>query len=223
MFLYSRRQWLRRTAISSAGVILAVLPPRRLRADPAQDVLLTFGFGDGRFLSVGGLAVDPPTALDALQAAARRLTLPLRLQDFGAPYGVLVSSIGDDAHGGRGFWRYWVNRKIAPQGAAAMGLVSGDQVAWRFTLNSAAALFLRGDSNGDGTLDISDPIRSLLSQFGGQRLPCPDAADVNDDGVVDIADPIAELQFLFRNGPPLAAPFPWDGMDQTADALGCRW
>ena len=50
------------------------------------------------------------------------------------------------------------------------------------------ASFERGNSNGDETLDVSDPISVLLSLFSGEPgLPCEDAADSNDDGAVNIA------------------------------------
>jgi hypothetical protein len=83
--------------------------------------------------------------------------------------------------------------------------------------------FIRGDSNGDGLLDISDPVRTLIHLFlGAGPLECPDAADADDSGALDITDPIRLLDFLFLGGPPLPPPYPVPGLDPTPDALDCR-
>jgi len=83
--------------------------------------------------------------------------------------------------------------------------------------------FIRGDSNGDSTVDISDAINTLGFLFtGGGEVICKDAADSNDDGSVDISDAIATLSFLFLGTPPtLPVPYPTRGSDPTPDVLGC--
>jgi len=84
------------------------------------------------------------------------------------------------------------------------------------------ALFLRGDSNRDRTVDISDAVFTLIVLFtGGQLWVCPDSADANDDGQVDITDPIATLLRLFTGADPLP-PGPEPGFDPTADGLSCE-
>lgn len=81
---------------------------------------------------------------------------------------------------------------------------------------------IRGDCNGDLSLDISDPVRLLLELFGGEAPgPCADACDANDDGALTIADPIFMLAAQFAGGPPPLAPYPTCGADPTADTLGC--
>jgi len=83
--------------------------------------------------------------------------------------------------------------------------------------------FVRGDSNGDLKVDISDPTATLGFLFlGARRVACYDAADANDDGVIDIADPIRTLQFLFQGDSAPPAPYPEVGEDPTPDGLGCR-
>ncbi len=81
--------------------------------------------------------------------------------------------------------------------------------------------FRRGDANGDGFIDISDSVFTLLWLFTGRQAPdCPDAADTNDSGVVDITDPIALLSWLYAAGPRPAEPGPVAcGADPTEDAL----
>jgi hypothetical protein len=87
---------------------------------------------------------------------------------------------------------------------------------------SSEGSFRRGDVNGDGKEDITDPIFLLGFLFlGGSATPCPDAADGNDDGRLDITDPIFLLSFLFQGGQEPPAPGPRTcGADPTADSLG---
>jgi hypothetical protein len=89
-------------------------------------------------------------------------------------------------------------------------------------LNAAPFAFRRGDANGDGKRDISDPIQVLGGLFLGKGgLSCADAADANDDGIVDISDAVALLQHLFMGGGSLPEPAD-EGQDPTADALICE-
>lgn len=83
--------------------------------------------------------------------------------------------------------------------------------------------FRRGDTNGDGDLDLSDVIVLLDFLFRGRAsISCPSAADADDDGEVVISDGIRILDFLFGAGPPPPAPGPWEaGIDPTPDALRC--
>ena len=65
----------------------------------------------------------------------------------------------------------------------------------------------RCECNGDGILDISDPVCSLGFQFTGAAIPpCVGALDCNSDGTIDISDPVFLLAFLFLGGPPPAFP-----------------
>jgi hypothetical protein len=55
-------------------------------------------------------------------------------------------------------------------------------------------LFIRGDANGDGALDIADPVATLGFLFLGDAVPgCLEAANTNDDGEVDISDAVHTL------------------------------
>ncbi len=87
----------------------------------------------------------------------------------------------------------------------------------------AEPVFLRGDSNNDGRINITDAVRTLRWLFqGGEEPPCLDAADADDDGRVNITDAIVTLNFLFTGGrePPLPGPFK-PGPDPTSDTLSC--
>ena len=92
------------------------------------------------------------------------------------------------------------------------------------TLGTADPEFLRGDSNDDGTVDISDAINSLGTLFVGQgEILCDDAGDANDDGQLDISDPIITLDKLFLGKAEIPAPgITTCGTDPTDDILECE-
>ena len=82
--------------------------------------------------------------------------------------------------------------------------------------------FLRGDSNGDGSFDVSDPVSTLIFLFQSLSTPpCKDALDSNDDGSVNLTDPIYSIHSLLLSGEPPPAPFPTSGRDPTPDDLRC--
>lgn len=90
-----------------------------------------------------------------------------------------------------------------------------------FCPGAFAADFIRGDSNGDGEVNISDAQHTLRWLFlAGSEPQCLAAADANDDEGVDITDPIRILEFLFLGGTPLPPPFLRPGSDPTP-GLGC--
>ena len=81
-------------------------------------------------------------------------------------------------------------------------------------------VFLRGDSNGDSRMDVSDAIFTLGFLFSRlTSTDCPDALDSNDDGAVDISDAVTALAYLFLGsrfpdpGPRFCSP------DPTSDSL----
>ncbi len=82
--------------------------------------------------------------------------------------------------------------------------------------------FIRGDANNDKNIDISDPIKTLFHLYGGLKIDCMDAADSNDDGNIDNSDAIYSLNFIFREGTTLPAPYPKEGYDYNSpDGLKC--
>jgi hypothetical protein len=111
-------------------------------------------------------------------------------------------------------------RGTGPASGFALALVA--ILAFTGALHSQG-IFLRGDSNRDGALDISDALATLGYLFlGTNELECLDSADSNDDGKVDIADATFVLGYLFLGTEPPPAPGPdTAGTDPTADELGC--
>ena len=83
--------------------------------------------------------------------------------------------------------------------------------------------FLRGDANTDGSVDISDPIKTLFYLYSNAQFSCKETADTNDDGKIDISDVIYTLDFLFKAGPSIKQPYPALGIDETPENpdLGC--
>ena len=79
-----------------------------------------------------------------------------------------------------------------------------------FFYTRASNRWIRGDTNGDGVLDISDPILLLGRLFlgGATTETCPLALDVNADEVLDISDPIVLLGFLFLGNMVIPPPNP---------------
>ncbi|MGA1488325.1 MAG: dockerin type I domain-containing protein [Planctomycetota bacterium] len=83
-------------------------------------------------------------------------------------------------------------------------------------------IFIRGDVNSDGLVDLGDAIFHLNYTFAGGAAPvCLDAGDANDDGASDISDAIFLLSYLFDGGPTMNPPFPNPGIDYTPDAIDC--
>jgi hypothetical protein len=84
------------------------------------------------------------------------------------------------------------------------------------------SIFVRGDSNADQALDISDATSTLGYLFLGSMPPaCYDACDANDDGAINVTDPIYTLNYLFAGGQALPLPFPGAGEDPTEDSMTC--
>lgn len=84
-----------------------------------------------------------------------------------------------------------------------------------------AKLFRRGDANGDGSLNIGDPVDSLSYLFLGGTLTCLDASDVDDSGSIEISDAIGLLGYLFIGTLPPPPPFQRCGQDVGDDRLSC--
>ena len=82
-------------------------------------------------------------------------------------------------------------------------------------------VFVRGDSNGDGSVDVADAVLSLGYLFLGETVQCLDAADVSDDGNINIADPVSLLNALFSSSASPAPPYPDCGLDPTTDDHSC--
>lgn len=83
--------------------------------------------------------------------------------------------------------------------------------------------FRRGDTNIDGTVDLSDAVTTLLYLFSaGGNPPCLDAADADDSGTIELTDAVYTLSYLFLGKSEPPAPGPVEcGRDETFDDLQC--
>jgi hypothetical protein len=82
--------------------------------------------------------------------------------------------------------------------------------------------FRRGDSNADGSFDISDAVGILGYLFLGNEEPaCLAAADLDDSGQIDISDPIRLLGWLFLGSEPPSPPREC-GTDPDGTKFDCR-
>ena len=84
--------------------------------------------------------------------------------------------------------------------------------------------FRRGDTNGNGTLDLTDAVSVFNFLFlGGPAPGCRAAADSSGQGDVNLTSGVYTLNFLFLGGAPPPAPFATCGpSDRPSDErLGC--
>ncbi len=83
--------------------------------------------------------------------------------------------------------------------------------------------FLRGDSNGDGMVNIGDVLFTANYLFVAESSDplCLAALDANDDGTVDISDPLNVIFYLFLMGAEPPPPFGACGGDSDSACLPC--
>lgn len=106
---------------------------------------------------------------------------------------------------------------------ASAGSVSSCDVTCLGEVSFSYQLFIRGDANGDGGVNISDAVATLTYLFSGGALGCHDAGDANDDDALNVADPVYLLAHLFSGAAEPPAPFNACGADPTNDAtLTCQ-
>ena len=99
------------------------------------------------------------------------------------------------------------------------------QSSWQQPISRSPdpAVFVRGDPNADGIVNLADAIFGLNFFFGGgAAATCLDALDSNDDTLTNLADAVYILEWQFADGAQPPAPFPLCGADPTdTDPLGC--
>lgn len=75
-----------------------------------------------------------------------------------------------------------------------------------FTL-SIAGLYICGDADGDGAVNVGDAVYVINYVFKGGPAPDPiEAGDANADDTVNIADAVHLINFIFKGGPPPQCP-----------------
>jgi hypothetical protein len=106
-------------------------------------------------------------------------------------------------------------------GQARIPALKGSEVSIRPAVPPFPRLFVRGDFDSNGQVNLTDAVATLgfLFQSGSPPI-CLDAGDVNDSGSIGITSIVALLNFLFTAGPAPAVPYPNPGLDPTDDSLG---
>ena len=87
------------------------------------------------------------------------------------------------------------------------------------TLNAS---FIRGDANTDGSLNVADPVQTLVVLFQAGPALCIASHDSNDDESINIGDIIYSLNYIFSSGQQPSAPFIFCGEDPTGGGLNCE-
>ena len=220
--------------IERGGVVVAELPVSitSFVEDPAPVGIQIYSF----IPSVGGVdgavnscAVDvqqqlpPPVAGFSVSSSSG--TAPLLVEFTDTSIGVINTWIWQFGDGFSSSLQNPIHTYSDPGTFEALLTISGpgglDSSTTTIVVSMVAVPFIRADGNGDGFIDISDPIQALDYIFGSGQADCIAALDFDDGGEVDIADAIAMLNFIFGSGGPPQVPFPDCGVDPTPDSLGC--
>ncbi len=109
-------------------------------------------------------------------------------------------------------------------GSGSAEVIASARVTCTLEVEVDGPLFRRGDPNGDGDVDLSDPVFILNYLFtGGDRPDCLEAANANGSSGIDIGDAIFLLGYQFGGGPPPPAPGPHEcGVDPDDADVDCE-
>ena len=143
----------------------------------------------------------------------------------------LVADVVDETRrsGYFGFWAYLNDQQVRFDNVCIVeGPFEGSPECE--IVDPPGDLFVRGDSNASGTIDLTDGVVTLNFLFtGGEEPACPDAADTDDNGALVISDAVITFSYLFTGGAAPVRPSPTEtnfpvedcGVDPTDDTLGC--
>jgi hypothetical protein len=144
----------------------------------------------------------------------QRITKVLEIRSSGALTGFEIP-IGEIANTITGI-------TLAGRDLVAVGTAGYSDLLRLKAFSGTPAPFVRGDSDHNGRVELTDALITLNHLFqSGPRPLCEDGADADDDGYLTISDAILTLLRLFAGGRALPAPYPEPGQDPTADGLGC--
>jgi hypothetical protein len=190
--------------------------------DPAGDPV------EVRMIDGGGNPF-PPGLPNAIKARKGRISTIERGEDLRAfsENDFLEVNIVSDAEGQAITVRYLVDDKGGGNVLAPSTEREGCAARQLFVVH-VEGVFHRGDADGNGDLNLTDPIVILEYLFlGKDAIPCKEAANSNDDRSVDLTDAVYLLVYLFQSGSPPGDPGPpsWPcGPDPAGSPtyLGCE-
>lgn len=83
-------------------------------------------------------------------------------------------------------------------------------------------MFIRGDLDGNGVIDVNDARAIFTLVEGKLRIPCMESADVNGDGIIGREDGVRLMNFIMTGQNPPGSPWPDCGPTPgSASPLGC--
>ncbi|MEM7164392.1 MAG: dockerin type I repeat-containing protein [Planctomycetota bacterium] len=196
------------------AALFAVNPSLMLGCEPYEFFLpVTVGpiAATNRSRQLTGVVFDfvPPFGSVVLAPGTDMTALRFRFESIGGALGATTDLLFDTAPG---------DNSVIVQGLSI--IVGLDDATLTFS-----EPFLRGDTDGDGTVNLVDAILVLNYLFNNGVAPtCLNAADANDDattGMINTADAVYILSYLFNAGATPPAPFGSCGADPTPSPLSC--
>lgn len=174
------------------------------------------GAGIFIFMEEPPAGILPPSGSDN-----QILGLNFRIKDS-APIGVTELRFLNGAHADPAYPGLDNNATLEMTSAGLTFEVTPTSINGRLGIVDDISIFVRGDTDGDGKVGLSDAVSMLGWLFQSGPAPhCLDAADSNDDGQLNVTDAIATLLSLFRGEGSLPPPSSAAGSDPTPDALDC--
>jgi hypothetical protein len=140
-----------------------------------------------------------------------------------APPGTYTLDLTNGPDGAGNVPPFYLLNELTHRGDAKYVSVLPKRIPGKVGIVDDVTVFIRGDSNGDSAVDITDPIHLLLFLYMGGEVPwCADAADADDSGDLDLSDAVLVLTTLFlgyEGTGGIAAPYPLADRDPTSDDL----
>ena len=79
--------------------------------------------------------------------------------------------------------------------------LAGNQSGYSSSANFQYKLFLCGDANADGAVNIGDAVYIVNYIFKGGPAPVPyEAGDANRDGTANVGDAVYIINYIFKGG-----------------------
>lgn len=104
--------------------------------------------------------------------------------------------------------------------AAFLGLLISSVKAQNCSGSEPDGFFIRGNTNNDSSVNVSDISYLTNYLYQGGPSPCEmDSADVNDDGGIDLSDVTYLSNYLYQGGPAPPYPFASSSVDYTEDNI----
>jgi hypothetical protein len=178
--------------------------------------------GEGVF-SVGLIASLVSTGSEVPPGQDRLVLKITGTVSAGAAPGTVIALEPTNGEGDEGIGPAGLRNELTYRGSARFVGAIPTALPGRLAVVPDISIFVRGDTNGDLALNITDAHRVLNFLFlDGMAPACLESADADDDGRINLTDAVYLLNHLFLGGPALPPPNGAPGSDPTPDSLGCR-